>query len=503
MVPAGPLPVAIYARISRDQKRDEHGVTNQIATCRSLADSLGWLVAATFVDNDISAYSGAPRPQYRAMLDAVRRGEIRGIVAWHTDRLHRRPAELEEFIALAEAHSIEIKTVTAGDLDLSTSSGRMVARMLGAAARHEVDHARERMQSAKRAMAEKGEWRGGQRPYGYDDGGMALREDEAAMIREATTSVLAGRTLAGIAREMNERGYRTSKGRPWTYQRLKDMLIRPRNAGLVAHGVPGRKPDGRGRIHEFEIVGPARWPAVLDRETWDAVVATLCDPERRRQDGNEPRWLGSGSYTCAVLTSTLGADGEPEVCGGLLRAAPYAHKLADGTKRRIYSYRCTIQNHLTVHAGKTDDHVRQVVADLVRDPRVQAAMTTDNGTVVADREERVRLEARLRSFERDYENGDITGAQLRRFTDNAMARLEAVEARLTANLRRATSTSILRAPDPGAAFLAAPIDIQRAVLQTVLRVEVRPNVRRGLAWTSDRLKITPAVETTRQARSAA
>lgn len=34
-------------------------------------------VEAVIVDNDISAYSGAPRPHYRNMLDAVRTGKVR------------------------------------------------------------------------------------------------------------------------------------------------------------------------------------------------------------------------------------------------------------------------------------------------------------------------------------------------------------------------------------------------------------------------------------------
>ncbi|MDP9445039.1 MAG: recombinase family protein [Actinomycetota bacterium] len=51
----------------------------QEADCRALAERLGWEVAAVFVDNDINAYSGAPRPQYRAMLTTygqARSGEL-------------------------------------------------------------------------------------------------------------------------------------------------------------------------------------------------------------------------------------------------------------------------------------------------------------------------------------------------------------------------------------------------------------------------------------------
>src|SRR6478736_4372336 len=88
--PDTPLPAAIYCRISRDREGAGLGVERQEADCRALAERLGWEVAAVFVDNDISAYSGARRPQYDLMLAAVREGEIKGIVAWHPDRLHRR-----------------------------------------------------------------------------------------------------------------------------------------------------------------------------------------------------------------------------------------------------------------------------------------------------------------------------------------------------------------------------------------------------------------------------
>src|SRR3954447_23762852 len=101
------LPAAIYARISRDREGAGLGVERQEADCRALAKRLGWEVVAVYVDNDISAYSGKPRPQYRAMLDAVRARQVQGIVAWHSDRLHRRPTELEEFITLAEERNLQ------------------------------------------------------------------------------------------------------------------------------------------------------------------------------------------------------------------------------------------------------------------------------------------------------------------------------------------------------------------------------------------------------------
>src|SRR3954447_11896111 len=86
------------------------------------------------------SYSGKPRPGYRALLDDVEHGRADAVLAWHTDRLHRRPVELEEYIDVCDRHGVITQTVKAGPLDLATPSGRMVARMLGSGSRYEVEH---------------------------------------------------------------------------------------------------------------------------------------------------------------------------------------------------------------------------------------------------------------------------------------------------------------------------------------------------------------------------
>lgn len=466
-----PLPSAIYARISRDREGAGLGVDRQEADCRALAERLGWQVVAVYVDNDISAYSGARRPQYEAMLAAVRDSQVKGVVAWHPDRLHRRAVELETFVSVAETHGLQVQTVTAGTVDLSSASGRMVARMLGAAAQHEVDHARERMRRAKTQAAVDGRYRGGPRPFGYEGDGTTVREDEAQVVRDATTAVLAGRSLAAVARDLNESGRTTSSGKPWTYARLRDVLVRPRNAALVHHGRADRG--------DFEVVGVATWPAIVDEESWRAVHALLTDPSRRKQQGNDPRWLGAGIYTCGL-------------CGTAMRAAPYGGTERTANRPRKFLYRCTSTAHLTVSTRQTDEHVRGVVAELVRDPRVVAAMQPhDDPLLAADRERRTALAARLESFESDYAQGAITGSQLQKATTAVTAQIAEVDLRLAAGLQRSTASPIVQAPDPGQAFLAAPVDVQRAVLRSVLTVEVLPAPNRGAAWSSDRLRLSP------------
>lgn len=479
------LPAAIYARISRDKAGAGLGVDRQEADCRALAQSLGWDVVAVYVDNDISAYDRRKvRPEYRAMLEAARSREIQGVIAWHTDRLYRRTTDLEELVAVVEANNLQVQTVRAGNVDLATPSGRMFARTLGNMAQYEVEQGRDRVKSAKNQAAADGRYRGGIRPFGFEKDGVTVREAEAQVIRDATKAVLAGRTLAALTRELNERGIQTSgRSETWKYGALRDMLIRPRNAGLLARGLPGKK----GQSYEFEVLGPASWPAIVSEDEWRALVALVMNPSRRLTPSNETKWLGSGIYRCGV--PIVGKDGQARSCGGVLRATPHGGTHARQYERR-YLYRCSSSAHLTIGQRQTDEYVRGVVAELVRDPRIVSAMSPESPDLAVDRDKRTRLSSRLEAFETDYALGNISGVQLAKATATVETELAKVDARLATGLSRSASSSVLRAPDPGHAFLDAPIDVQRAVLSSVLEVVVLPAATRGSSWTSARLDIS-------------
>ncbi|HYJ72326.1 MAG TPA: recombinase family protein, partial [Actinomycetota bacterium] len=277
---------AIYTRISQDREGAGLGVERQEADCRALAEQLGWTIVAVHSDNDLSAYTGKPRPGYLALLADLRAGTADAVVCWHTDRLHRSPVELEEYIAVCEPRTVPTQTVKAGPLDLATPSGRMVARQLGAVARYEVEHQIERQVAARLQAATAGRWSGGRRPYGYQADGVTVEVAEADVLRWAAAQVLAGRALTAIVADLNRQGSTTSTGRPWKATELSRTLRRPRNAGLMQH---------RG-----QVVGTAGWPPILDEATWRVVVAVLTDPRRRTNSGVARRWLLSGLALCGV-----------------------------------------------------------------------------------------------------------------------------------------------------------------------------------------------------------
>ena len=277
--------------MSEDREGGGLGVDRQREDCEQLAASLGLNVIRVFTDNDLSAYSGKPRPGYQQMLDDLRNGRYGTVLAWHTDRLHRRPTELEEYIDVCEPRQIQTRTVKAGSLDLSTATGRMIARQLGVQARYEVERMIERQRRAREQKVQRGEWSGGPRPYGWEADGITPVPQEIAVIREATDAVLAGASVRALAADLNARGLLSSTGAHWDGSTLRRMLARSRNAGILQH---------RG-----EEAGPSKWDAAIDEPTWRSLRAVLDDPSRIPTASNVRKYLGSGLYLCGVCGETL------------------------------------------------------------------------------------------------------------------------------------------------------------------------------------------------------
>ena len=208
---------AIYTRISRDVRGDMLGVDRQRKDCLAFCKSRGWEAVEILTDDDVSAYSRRRvRRGYRRLLQLVKDGNVNAVVAWHPDRLHRSPVELEGFIDIVEASGAKVATVQGGDYDLATASGRMNARIVGAVARHESEHKSERIRAQREQLALAGGFQGGRRPFGYTADGLTVVEAEAALIREAAERVLAGETLREIATDWNDRKIRPRPARRGT-----------------------------------------------------------------------------------------------------------------------------------------------------------------------------------------------------------------------------------------------------------------------------------------------
>jgi site-specific DNA recombinase len=456
---------AIYTRISQDRTGAGLGIERQEADCRQLAQRLGWEIVAVHSDNDLSAYSGKPRPGYRALLADLRGGVADAVICWHTDRLHRHPSELEEYLAVCERPpGIPTQTVKAGELDLITPSGRMVARQLGAVARYEVEHMIERQQRARLQAATAGRWGGGRRPFGYEADGVTVVPVEADALRWAASQVLAGASLSGTAAELNDRGIRTATGKPWKPTELRRALVRPRNAGLM--------------VHRGQVIGRAGWPAILEEDTWRGVRAVLEDPTRRTNTTVARRWLLSGLAVCGV-------------CGDPVRSFSASAK----RRRAKPVYTCRTGKHVIRDAAEVDALVEAVTVERLSRPDARDLLTPDqqgdDPTALHLRD--AALAARLRELGRLAGQGAIDPIQLVEATAEIRRQREDITAQLAAVSRGSVLAGVVDTADPAKAWASLDLSRKRAIIDVLMTVTILPSRKgRRPGWRSGESYFDPA-----------
>ncbi|WP_431680131.1 recombinase family protein [Kitasatospora sp. KL5] len=470
---------AIYCRISQDRDGAGLGVARQEADCRALCERKGWQVVAVYPDNDVSAYSGAPRPKWQELLEDVRAGVVDAIVCWHVDRLTRSPRELEDVIDLADRHGVELATVT-GEIDLATPTGRLIARMLGAAARHEAEHKAERQRRQRRQAAEAGKVAGGgTRPFGYEDDRMTIREDEAEVVREAARRALALESLASICRDFHKRGVVTTGGRPYTASSLRRLLASARISGRREHRPRSSWETTRPLVGE--IVADAVWPGIITAEDSDRLRTLLTEPGRRTFDGNGARsYLLTGILHCAKPAENHRA------CGWRMVGRPRS-----GVRRYVCPNTPGVAScgGTATNAERTDNHVRDMVLAALASEQFLARLSKQEPSM--DEE----LLAEIRADEEELEELAADFGARRISRAEWMAARTPFEERLTANRARLARISPRSAL---AGFLGSYEDMQerwqhklndsqrRAIVAaTVHRIDVLPASPRK-KWDPDR-----------------
>lgn len=455
----------IYVRISQDRTGAGLGVDRQREDCEALAERMGWEVLEVYVDNDVSAFSGKLRKDYRRMLADLDQGKATVVIVWHTDRLTRSIVELEEYIELSDRRGIATHTVQAGTVDLATPSGRMTARILGAVARQESEHKGERVARARRQKALKGEWMGGIRPFGWGvpTGEVRTKADrktgedvevpeldmmravpeEAEALRFWTDEILSGGSIRSLVKWCADKGVRTTRGNPITHTDMRDMLLRPRNAGIA--------------IYRGEEVGRGQWEPIVDEAKYRAVCAILKDPGRTVNRGAQPKWLGSLLYECG--RNACGKGMTVTQSGG----------------RQYPSYRCPTGHGGGRRAETVDQHVEDtVIARLSEVGAHRLLLPAPDGVNVAGLQaESERIRARMRDLGGLFGAGQI---ELGPFTEGmsaAQSQLEGITRQLARAATRDPLAGLIGAPDVRAAWKALDLERKRNALRALVTVTLK------------------------------
>lgn len=456
---------AIYARLSRDDlhgtDREGESVEAQVTLCREYIARNGWTVGEIYIDNNVSATSGATRPAFERMLkDAPPL-----VVYRHQDRLERGyPGDLDRFLMAG----CEGDAVLGTRATLADASSELVTRLWSIIGRHEQRLKGERIQAANRRFAEAGRYRGNIRPFGQElNGSWVPAESEA--VREAVRDILDGTaTFYGIARRWNEAGLLTAKtgtkgGNTWTTGTVRNYFTKPRLMGFQEY---------KGELYPLKD-----WKSLMSPDEFEQMQSVIRASSRAH--GHSPDrhdvHLLSGILTC-------------QECGRGMGAKWTMNKGYE----KVRAYRCpSVPPHTSVVAHRVESIVRETVLDLMtqrgeHEPDAGgdlAAARADRRTLVADHDAWMTeaAEAGLRP---------AVMAKREASHAEALARIDAAISEMEA----AAGIDILR--DNGAGWDDMPKERLREIIRSLFSELSVPKIGKGRRFKPEMLRwdLTPLGE---------
>ena len=492
----------LYLRLS--DPRNEEALEGREARLRAEAARVGWTVNQVIIENDLTpGVNGNGRsrpasafkrqkiklPNGQTALRTVRPGFrdvllpdiMNGInlLAEDLDRLLRQPRDGEDLIDAVEQSGASARSLS-GSLTLTsggTDTERMIARIMAATANKSSADTARRVADARQRHAGRS-YGGGKRPFGYRHDPDAeqyhktllIVDDEAAVIRQAAGDILdRGISLKAIARGLRlgtylkdpDRAVPTMSGAAWTTGTLRDVLLKPANAGLAIHPVTRELIDA-----------PWRHSAILDRDVWERLRDELTNPARTTTPGNEPRWLVSKIARCGK-------------CGATTRV--------NGVARGRAAYMCDDGGHVKRAAARVDELVAGRIiwrlsqpdaADLLLPP--PAPGTADTAALRADLR---KLRDRRKEQVHLHSTGVITAADLAAGIREIGELTANTEARLAAASRTDPLEEFRERP-ADVVWDSLPVARKRAVVRLLADIEFVAVAPAGPKFNPDSVRVT-------------
>ncbi|MFG2835183.1 recombinase family protein [Streptomyces zaomyceticus] len=282
---AGRVPVASYARVSRDAAGAGRGVGRQHLNNDDAASRLGWAVVYRFADNGVTASDPfVERPAFLRLLRDLRAGRtaegfsVRGVIAVEEERLARlqrdylllcRALAMDDGGCLYLVDKEQLVDVTA---EMAAAHG---GSPLGTRQGESDRMSRRRLRSVRDHVNE-GRGTGGPRRFGWYGPDVAtgrstntiLDPCESIHLRSAIDMALAGTSWTAITDWLTEKSVPTVRGSRWTVATVQSMVTNPAVCGyrMVSGELARYRDSGRPVVGTWQTVAtPEEWLRLVER----------------------------------------------------------------------------------------------------------------------------------------------------------------------------------------------------------------------------------------------
>ncbi len=319
----------LYARVSSSAQDVDLSISAQLKALRDYASKNQYSVVKEFIDEAESGKTVA-RPAFREMIALARRTPkpFDLILVWKYSRFARNRQDSIVFKTMLRKKGIKVISINEPFEDNPT--GKLMEAMIESLDEFYSLNLGEEITRGQRESASRGFYLASSTPFGYRkvrvrDGNKERPKLEPdpnsyATVESIFRSVIEGKGLKEIIKELNSKGIAGPKGKGWLKSTLHKILTNQIYVGTLVWG-----------SHTSRDLQPIRvenaYPAIVDRNTFDQVQALM----RGRAPANfHPKrvassYLLSGIARCGHCGKALvGQDAKSGqfgyyVCGSLLK----------------------------------------------------------------------------------------------------------------------------------------------------------------------------------------
>lgn len=224
----------VYARFS-SHRQGEQSIEGQVAEAERFAALHDLKIVHVYADRAQTGRNDN-REQFQQMLADAAKHAFDALIVWKTDRIGRNKEE----IALNKYHLKKngVKIYYVAEAIPDTPEGIILESVIEGMAAYYSEQLSQNVKRGQRASALKAQSTGGNRPLGYLTGPnkrFIIDPQTAPTVKLVYELYSQGKTIAQIVQELNHRGLRTLRGRPFTHNSLRTILKNEKYIGVYTY----------------------------------------------------------------------------------------------------------------------------------------------------------------------------------------------------------------------------------------------------------------------------
>ena len=271
------------------QKQTEQSIEGQLRVCHEYAERHNLNIVNEYIDRALTG-TNDHRPAFQQMIEDSKKQQFEFILVYKLDRFSR--SKYDNAIYKHKLQQNGVKVISATESISNTPEGELMEGLLEMFAEMYVKDLRQKVKRGMRESMIKGNYLGGHVLYGYKvvDKKILIDEDKAPAIRYLFEEYAKGRPLRKILKELNDKGFRSEKGKPLCYNSFLKSLSNKKYIGIFDNG---------------EVQNNNYYPAIVDPETFETVQKYLNKNKARPGKNKSADYLLSGKVFCGYCGKNL------------------------------------------------------------------------------------------------------------------------------------------------------------------------------------------------------